>query len=114
MNGMPRKQMVRYRTVPETASAGVDMTAVMRCTSKSKTTVSRAEIPPKSVTVLPTARAALFSSPAPTACAMVTLVPMARPTSITVSMCMTCEPMETAVVAATGSNWPTMKRSAMP
>lgn len=32
---------------------------------------------------------------APTARAMETVVPMARPTSMTVSMCMTCEPMET-------------------
>lgn len=39
---------------------------------------------------------------------------MASPTSMTVSMCMTCEPMETAVVAATPSYWPTMNRSAMP
>ena len=40
--------------------------------------------------------------------------PIARPTSMTVSMCITCEPMETAVVLATPSNWPMMKRSAMP
>ena len=39
---------------------------------------------------------------------------MASPTSMTVIMCMTCEPTDTAVVLATPSNWPTMNRSAMP
>ena len=45
---------------------------------------------------------------------MLTVVPMARPTIITVSICITCEPMETAVVLATPSNCPMMNRSAMP
>lgn len=35
-------------------------------------------------------------------------------TSETVSICMICEPMETAVVLATPSNCPMINRSAMP
>ena len=46
--------------------------------------------------------------------AMETVAPIASPTIITVSMCITCEPMETAVVLATPSNCPMMNRSAMP
>ena len=45
---------------------------------------------------------------------MVTVEPMASPTSMTVIMCMTWLPTETAVVLATPSNWPMMNRSAMP
>ena len=45
---------------------------------------------------------------------MLTVEPIARPTIMTVSICMTCEPTETAVVLATPSNWPMMNRSASP
>ena len=90
------------------------MTAVMGRTSRSSTAVSASDTTANSVTVLPVAFAASARLPAPTARAMETVVPMASPTSMTVSMCMTCEPMETAVVAATPSYWPTMNRSAMP
>ena len=81
--------------------------------SASSSAVSARDSSMKSVTVLPMAEAVRFLSP-PVACAMLTVAPIARPTSMTVSMCITCEPMETAVVLATPSNWPMMKRSAMP
>ena len=68
----------------------------------------------KRVTVLPTAAEAPARSFPPTARAMDTVEPMARPTIITVSMCITWEPTDTAVVLATPSNWPMMNRSAMP
>ena len=42
------------------------------------------------------------------------LAPMASPTIITVSICMTCDPTETAVVSATPLNCPMMNKSAMP
>ena len=45
---------------------------------------------------------------------MLTVDPMARPTIMTVIICMTWLPMETAVVPATPSNCPIIKRSAMP
>ena len=45
---------------------------------------------------------------------METVAPIAKPTSMTVSICMTWEPTDTAVVAATGANCPMMKRSASP
>ena len=114
INGMPIKQTVRYRTVPSTASAGVDIMPTIGRTRMSKSAASPTDSAINSVTVLPTASDAFFRSPPPTACPMVTVVPMARPTSITVSICITCEPMETAVVSATPLNCPTMNRSAMP
>ena len=45
---------------------------------------------------------------------MVTVVPMARPTIITVIICITWLPTDTAVVLATPLNCPMMNRSAMP
>ena len=41
-------------------------------------------------------------------------IPMASPTIMTVSICITWEPMDTAVVLATPSNWPMINRSAIP
>ena len=106
--------MVRYAAVPPTASSGVDMTAAMGRTSSRRRTVSVTETAIKSSTVFPMSCAACFRFSAPTACAMLTVVPIASPTIITVSICMTCEPMETAVVLATPSNCPMINRSAIP
>ena len=80
----------------------------------SKAAASTRERPRNSVTVLPVEAETRFRSPQPTACPMLTVVPMARPTIITVSMCITWEPTATAVVLAFPSNWPMMNRSAMP
>ena len=90
------------------------MRAVMGLTRRSNPAVSANERAVKRVMEFPVAAEARARFPPPTACAMETVVPMARPTSMTVSMCMTCEPMETAVVAATPSYWPMINRSAMP
>lgn len=68
----------------------------------------------KRVAVLPMQAADLVRFLAPTACPMVTVEPMASPTIITVSICITWLPMETAVVASTPSNYPMINRSAMP
>lgn len=100
--------------MPSTASAGVDMTATMGRTQASSPAVNTSESPKNSVTVLPVTAAAWRRSPAPTARPMQTVVPMASPTIMTVSICMTWLPMDTAVVLATPSNWPTMNRSAIP
>ena len=64
--------------------------------------------------VLPAALAALPRSPAPMLRLMVTVVPMARPTMTTVSMCITWDPTDTAVMAAASQYCPVMNRSAMP
>ena len=45
---------------------------------------------------------------------MDTVVPIASSTIITVSMCITCEPTDTAVVASTPAYCPMINRSAMP
>ena len=67
-----------------------------------------------SVTVLPTAREVWVKPLPPTAFAIVTVEPMASPTIITVSICITCPPTETAVMLSTPLNWPMMNKSAIP
>ena len=114
MNGMPIKQTVRYATVPGTASAGVDIQTAIGSAIRASTAVSATETAIKSVTVLPMPPAARRLSLPPTACPMNTVAPMASPTIITVSMCITCEPIETAVVSATEPNCPMIYKSAMP
>ena len=58
--------------------------------------------------------AAAFPSPAPTAWPMRTVVPMANPSRITVNMCMTWLPMDTAVMVAEPLYNPVINRSAIP
>ena len=114
MKGIPIKQIRRYAMVPETASAGTDMTRVIGLTRNSSPTVNTTETDRKSVMVLPIAREACFLLPAPTACPIITVPPIARPTIITVSICITWLPIETAVVLSTPLNCPIMNRSAIP
>ena len=66
------------------------------------------------VTVFPTHTAASLCLFPPTAWPIDTVEPMARPTIITVSMCITWEPTDTAVVLATPSNCPIINKSAIP
>ena len=70
----------------------------------SRAAVSTRERPRNRVTVLPVQAEARFRSPLPTAWPMLTAVPMARPTIITDSMCITWDPTATAVVLALPSN----------
>ena len=84
-----------------------------RTDAKSKT-VKTTERLKNSTAVFPTFCDTCFFLPPPTACPMLTVVPIARPTIITVSICITCEPTDTAVVLATPSNCPTMNKSAIP
>ena len=90
------------------------MQETMPCRNTSRPAVSTTDSPINSVTVLPMSAAMRFLLPPPTSWPMLTVAPMARPTSITVIIYITCEPMETAVVLATPSNWPMINRSAMP
>ena len=73
-------------------------------TERNKTTVKTTDSTINKVAVFPVSIAALFLSLAPMACPMFTVAPIARPTIITVSICITWLPMETAVVLATPSN----------
>ena len=66
------------------------------------------------VTVFPIALAASSFLSAPPARLMVTVAPMASPTIMTVNICMTWLPFDTAVMASTWSNCPMIKRSAIP
>ena len=50
---MPRKQMVRYATVPSTAVSGVDITETMERFAISRMPVSTTDKPIKRVMVLP-------------------------------------------------------------
>ena len=104
MNGIPMKQTVRYPTAPSTASAGVDITDTIGFLRISSRAVRTTEISMKTVTVLPMSSEAFLRSPRPIACPIETVEPIASPTSMTVSMCMHCEPTATLVVDATGSN----------
>ena len=70
----------------------------------SRAAVSTRERPRNRVTVLPVQAEARFRSPLPTAWPMLIVVPMARPTIITDSMCITWDPTATAVVLALPSN----------
>ena len=76
-------------TVSKTASAGVDITDTMGFTSTSKSTITAADTPINKVMVFPTVSAACLDCFAPTALPMVTVAPIASPTIMTVSMCMT-------------------------
>ena len=106
--------MVRQDIVPITASCGVDITVTIGFVSKSSTVISTRATPINRITVFPIPSATRFLSLLPIACPMLTVVPMASPTSITVIICMTCEPMDTAVVLATPSNCPMINKSAIP
>ena len=97
-----------------TASSGVDMMATMCGNAMTITAASATDTPRNSVTVLPMERDAACMSRPPTARAIVIVVPIARPTMMTVTMCMTWLPMDTAVMLAAPWNWPMIKRSAMP
>ena len=66
------------------------------------------------VTLLPMDKAARRRSWAPTARPIEMVAPMARPTIITVSICITWLPMDTAVISAVPLNCPVMNRSAIP
>ena len=92
--------------VPATASSGVDMTATMGRTSARKTTIRATDTAMNSETVLPMTAEIFLWSWAPMARPMLTVVPMASPTIMTVIMCMTWLPTETAVVEAAPSYWP--------
>ena len=89
IKGIPRKQILKYIAVPAAASCGVDMTLTMPFTEKNKTIVNTIESIINNVTVFPVSAAALFLSLAPIACPILTVAPIARPTIITVSMCIT-------------------------
>ena len=65
MNGMPMKQMVRYCTVPGTASAGTPIRPTSGRTAATSTVVKPRETAMNRVTVLPMAASASRILPAP-------------------------------------------------
>ncbi len=67
-----------------------------------------------SVMVLPMVSAASSACLAPVACPIRTVAPIAKPTAITVSMCMAWLPTDTAVMLPTPLNCPTTNKSAIP
>ena len=89
MHGMPMKQIIRYIRVPAMASSGVEMIFTMGFTSPNRTAASTTDPSIKSVTVLPMTFAASRLFFAPMARPMLTVVPIARPTNMTVIMCIT-------------------------
>lgn len=67
INGIPMKHIVRYATVPFTASSGVDIAETIGPTSASKVAISVMDNAINSVMVFPTSFAACLRSPAPMA-----------------------------------------------
>ena len=114
IKGTPAKHMMRYFLVPSTASAGVDIACTIGSTQIRRTIVNRQATARNSRIVFPTARFFNSLSPLPTALPIRTVDPVARPTIITVTICMTWLPIDTAVVLDVGSNCPMIKRSASP
>ena len=114
INGIPIKQIVRYRIVPSTASAGVDITLTIGLTAAINTTINTRAIPMNMVTVFPIASDAFLQSFAPMQRPIITVAPIASPTSMTVSICMIWLPIDTAVVLLTRPNCPTINKSAIP
>ena len=74
--------------VPATASCGVAIRTTIGFTSTTSMTVNATAIPIKSVMVLPMIFSACSMHFAPTLCPIVTVVPIASPTIMTVIMCM--------------------------
>ena len=62
IHGIPTKQIVRYATVPSTASAGVDITATIGRTMQRKNAIIATETMQNKITVLPMV---CFSLPLP-------------------------------------------------
>ena len=114
MNGIPIKQIFKYQINPSTASSGVAMTDTIALTESSNNTVHTIERDINNTAVFPTARFTFSFSFAPAARPIMTVEPIASPTIITVSMCITWLPMETAVVLSTPQYCPMMNKSAMP
>ena len=75
--------------VPATACSGVETMRTIGSTSPTSTAASTTDPAINSVTVLPMSRAARGLFSAPTARPIVTVAPMARPTIITVIICIT-------------------------
>ena len=88
MKGMPMKHILRYTAVPSTASSGVDVTWTMASARKYRITAATTESDMKRTAEFPIPQEMFFLFPAPTACPMLTVVPIASPTIMTVSICM--------------------------
>ena len=89
IKGTPAKQTVRYCLASGTASAGVDSAARMPSVNSSSRAVAAREKTVKMTAVLPMQLEAARRSPAPMERLMATVLPMARPTMMTVSMWVT-------------------------
>ena len=100
--------------VPGTASSGVDIIYINGFTASNSNAMQIIERNINIITVLPIARFACLVSFAPAARPIITVEPIARPTIITVSICITWLPIETAVVLSTPLNCPIINRSAIP
>ena len=100
--------------VSDTDSAGVDITFTIGLTAKSSTSVKIRDNAINKVIVFPMASEVCFLFWAPMDWPILTVAPIASPTIITVIMCITWLPMETAVVLFMPLNCPMINKSAMP
>lgn len=84
--------------MPDTAPAGTDIASTTGFTRTSSAPAAATDSVKNSVTVFPTVSDASLSCFAPAACPVAIVDPMARPTIMTVIICMTWLPTETAVM----------------
>ena len=106
--------MIRYLLASSKAWTGTDRILRIPPVLIRRITVRISAKTENSVTELPIKPEHSLSDPAPTDRLMHTVVPMARPTITTVSMCMTWLPTATAETAAAPLNCPVINRSAIP
>ena len=89
IKGIPAKHTFKYALVSSIASSGVLITLTIGATSTSNTNDNTTATNAKSTIVFPIVLAILRRSFAPTNLAIITTEPIASPTIITVSMCIT-------------------------
>ena len=108
------KQIRTYRPASSKASGGVERIRRIGFLVRISSAVTSTEKTAKMETAAPIFRPASRASFAPTAFPIDTVAPIASPTIMTVSICISWEPMATAEIVEAPLNRPVMNRSARP
>ena len=114
MNTRPQAQMNRYCRAGATASAGTCIRATMALVDRANTRARATAMAAKRVNRVPMERLTSPLRPAPRYWPTSTVPPVDRPMMKLVTACITWLPVDTAVMPAWSSNWPTTMRSTAP
>ena len=114
MKTVPAEQMWTYMHVFSKASFGVCMRMANGSVRKIIRTVTKSASRAKKITLVPTMSAAFSFFPAPRACPIWMVVPMASPTIMNVIVCIIMVPVATAETSAAFPNCPTISKSTAP